>query len=690
MKPWKRVLLFGWWLGMGFLFYHDPSRSFRWSLALQVIPDPFGMTARQFGKLALLLLECGWLAFLGVSIGRLELEWLGLPWTGDAEALGFGLALGWGSLALGMAVLGLLKLWYKGLVYPALGVLTLAAGAAAWKGKALPTAEPKKDEPWSRTELVLVVLLLGFLAVNILGSLMPEVFYDALSCHLELPDLYWRAHGFYPVPFNIFSGIPLLIQMLFAVALPVGGPELAHLVHLTLGIGCVLLVYGFCRRFLGRRAGLVAALLLYSTPLIGVLSWKSAVDLGATLFQVASVYALVLALTQSERERAWLSASALLLGLTMGTKYQAWPLSLVLFAVLVFHPRTRQARVLARYVLLAVAAFFIWPLRNCLLYRNPVFPFYQEWFGSVGAALHWRAMLQDGGRDPVQLLTTLSGWKTLLLSPWQLSTQQYDTRSFGPVFLLGLPLLVLPRFEGKAERVLLAVTVPLFFAWALTNWVPRYFLPTFALAAALFGLGLESELSGKERNIAHGLVALVAFVNFFWTLAWFHVYNADPVVLGREAAASYLSVGQPSYGAPYYTCAQYANHNLPADARLLLLGEERGYYIERDYVAATAFVEPVFEGYLRRSATAAALRDALVRDGFTHILLNGAKFAVPDSAVYKDFAGRYLKAAFEDVRPPSVACGVYEIVRAHAADTAWRKKTASLGKIPMENVPRSD
>jgi hypothetical protein len=201
-------------------------------------------------------------------------------------------------------------------------------------------------------------------------------------------------------------------------------------------------------------------------------------------------------------------------------------------------------------------------------------------------------------------------------------------------------------------------------------------LPTFLPACVLFALAFERGLAGLAKIAGYALLCYVVFVNFFWAAAWFTTYDAEAVVLGAQSSDDYLSRAHPSYGDPYYPCARFINESLPAQARVMVLGDERGYYLDRDYVASTVFAEHPLKRYLAESASPEALRERLRREGLTHFLINAGKVRekgveswlkldAAESKTYGEFARRYLREVYADREPGQAAarCAVYELAR---------------------------
>jgi hypothetical protein len=70
----------------------------------------------------------------------------------------------------------------------------------------------------------------------------------------------------------------------------------------------------------------------------------------------------------------------------------------------------------------------------------------------------------------------------------------------------------------------------------------------------------------------------------------------------------------------YYLVYSYINQHLPADSRILILRDMRGYYLERSYLLGSPYnqSEIVYKDY----SDAAAVRQRLAALGITHIFIN--------------------------------------------------------------------
>lgn len=689
-----------WWAGISWIYYRRPESAPRWALWPSLLPDVFSATGEALGRAAKLSALLAGLIFLGWMLGQAALSALRLEPRGRLEALCVGTGLGWGLLATGMFLLGLSGLWNA----PAVAAFIAAAlaGAAFFRvrlgGNVLARRPSISPDPWARAtaarwgawEVVFAGILAAAAAFNFLGALMPEIFYDALVYHLALPELYWLRGGIAAAPENLYSGLPMLVQMLYALAFPLGGDALAHLVHWSFGAGSALLAYAFAGRFSGRRAGLLAALLFYAIPTAGVLSWKGAVELGWAFFELLALYSLARRLESGPPEKGWTLLAGLAAGFAMASKYQAWPLLPVLcFAFFAAQPGAlswkERGKETALFAAAALAALLPWILKNAAFYGNPVYPFLHERFAS-GPPPRWRELLADGGGlDPVSLFSSWKGVRAYLLHPWSLTLGNNDINSIGPAFLLGLPLLFLCRYPAPGLRMAWLASLSLWGLWSLSSTLSRFLLPHLLPICVLFASAIEDLLGGRIKALCLGAILLLSCGNLFWLSSWLKTYGAAGVILGTQAREDYLKRPHPSYARPPYPALEFVNERLGAGARILFVGEARGFQCRRDRICSTRFDDYPLLAWLRQSRAlsaagpgapgtaqarsllrAAALRDRFRENGLTHVLVNlnelaawqgGARPFLPwspeDEKLWEDFKSLWLRPVFEFRGPPS-------------------------------------
>lgn len=592
------------------------------------------------------------LAAVAAGIGRKILSALAVPVRPGTEAFAFSLGAGWGALSLAMAVTGLLGLWRAPLL---LALLAAACWPAVlgWR-ELLPRAFEGVD--FSRTHVLLIDAALLLAAASFLGALAPETFYDGLVYHLALPDLYLMRGGMTPVPTNIYAAMPQGGEMIYALALLLGPSQLAHMLNWSIGVACAAGVYALTSRLFGSaKAAACAALLFYAVPAVTALSANASVDLHWTLFQLLAVYAVAARFDDPQASPGWTTAAGVFAGLAMGVKYAAWPLAGVLFLALASRlPAERRTAELGRFAAALLLTLAVWPLRNLWFYGNPLQPFF-----APGSA--WRRLLADASaRDLKATFGSAAGLLSYLRHPWDvLYGVRANTEELGLLPLAALPMIAFWPFRSVGAGTVRLCALLLWLAWSLSSTMARFFLPQTPLLAAL-AAGALLNMPRAARRVAAGALLAGAVSSLMIGLTWFYRYNADGVIFGREPDADYLARVTTGYPRPAYAAVHFANASLAPEAKVLLVGDARGFYLKRDYLASTIFDENPLITWLRSSRTPDEVAARFAAAGVTHMLLNKAEYSAlianahselalteADWALYRAFADKHLLRLFE-------------------------------------------
>jgi len=157
-----------------------------------------------------------------------------------------------------------------------------------------------------------IALFLRFWHLNTVGYNSDEAVYAgqarALAHDPHVVDL-----------FPVFRAHPLLFQTILSVGYRLGGGDLmGRSFAAAFGIGTVILVYLTGRLLYGRRAGLVAALVIALMPYDVLVSRQVLLDGPATFFATASLY--LVARYATTLQRPWLYAAGAAMGLTILSK----------------------------------------------------------------------------------------------------------------------------------------------------------------------------------------------------------------------------------------------------------------------------------------------------------------------------------------------------------------------------------
>ncbi|MFB0526402.1 MAG: tetratricopeptide repeat protein [bacterium] len=600
------------------------------------------------GHYLLLLVALAIICMIAFGIGRKILKLLKIKGESILESTIFALGLGFGSLSLIMFTLGVLKLYYTWLIYSVLGILSVFSFFEVKKVKLqklrLSSMKPKFT--------IFSVILLGILGVaaiiNLAGALIPESFYDSLVFHLAVSSLYKMNHGIRYIETIWISQFPQNMHMLYTMSLLLGTDILAKLIHWIMGIFVVLLVYTFGRKYFNYRVGLLAAAIFYTIPMVAMQSRVTGVGLSLTFFEFLTVFAMVNWFAINRRKEkpklprdGWLIMAGIFSGLAMGTKYTAmygfplFAISIFLVTIIVHKEKIKMCfKKTFLFCAVATALFSPWLIKNTIYTNNPFNPFLSGvfksknfYFGSEYTRVDTRNYLNKGAKKWTKYPTrNIKEW---LILPWTLTKKGNDSNSFvGPIFLYLLPLLFFLR-KDRLIKFLIFLGAAWFLAWSL---IAVRNLRFFMAGLTLFGIIISYLLLKLENEhryfttIVIFLVFLMLINNVGWSLVILTT-NKDPwgVVLGRESREEYLYRDSIGFNLMpyYYPVVKYINQNLPTNAKVLFIGEARGYYCEREFVTSLA-EDPhnIVIRLVRFSKDTDELLERLKSLSITHVLYN--------------------------------------------------------------------
>jgi len=420
-----------------------------------------------------------------------------------------------------------------------------------------------------------------FLLPPLLVALAPPVAIDSLIYHLAIPKQAALAGCLVEMPWLAYSYFPLHAEMLYGLALPLGGGQLAQLLHLAAAVAATATAARMAARCFGGAAAAWTALLLASAPLLNLIAGTAGNDWFVALF-------VALALEQhlrSEDEPSQRRLEAVFLGAAVATKYTALPALVLLLLPLPRDARTWR-RLLAQLALvIAVAA--PWYGRNLLLRGNPVYPLLDR--GPAAAAL------ADFRGADASLLGRLRGYLfepqlvdefpglllpaavvlAAILLPRRRRVESATARPTGQPLDVGARR----RLAPLVPRALLVLALVLALPLLVAHPTARSFAPLLLLLAVLGGGGLALVAATPWRRRALAIVALAVLPIHF--AAIFAVWDLDghqPLrfVAGAEDEDAYLRRSQP-YVDAYRTLSRHAT----TGTRVLVVGEPRAFYLDR-------------------------------------------------------------------------------------------------------------
>ncbi len=540
------------------------------------------------------------------------------PPTRDlAVHLGVGLA-GLSLLTVMSALAGVL--WVAG----AAAVPLLAYGLLLVTRAGLKFQPSRKDLPTAAGGLVLGLAWL----VAWLWATIPPTFFDELSYHLVFPQRALLTGELATTPWVFFNLMPHASDLLLVWGLASGGDLGARAVGFALWVACTIGALGLAETVVrpgwtSRGTALVTGALATS-PTLWFLATLPFAD---TCLSVALVTALALLAAPQAEQNRWLPLG-LALGLAGTVKLAGlyWVAAVLAAAVAARWPWWD----IARATLVALASVAPWWVRAFMHTGNPIYPM---GFTLLGGR-PWSEESQARAMGDIVPGASDLGFEGLLRLPLDLLQHPERYGSGGdagsvalaaPVLVLVLPaVLRVLGCDGRVRRMAaIAATFVLVagLGWVVTSPLPRFFSP--ALIVSLTVLASVVAYFGRRGQMVALGVILIAGAWGTWKFIEQHgeAFSSYNVALGRERADDYLARQLDHFGA-----ARFVRETLPADARILFIGETRPYYFAREVVAPSAYDRHPLHRWVLESSSPEALALRLGAEGFTHVVLNVHEF----------------------------------------------------------------
>jgi len=366
-----------------------------------------------------------------------------------------------------------------------------------------------------------------------------------------------------------------------------------------------------------------------------------------TFFTTASVLAFVRWRDDGYRNAKWLLLSAVCIGLSAGSKYNALIAWLFLNLMIVFYYSRDTENGLGAFK--SGAVFFViallvvspWYIKNYILTENPIYPLFDQVFrflhhaGENGANIAGTAERRwtSGVFQRREVMFGESFLETLFI-PIRMffqgkdaSTQYFDG-VLNPILIIMVPFAFLTKNLNRDKIFFLLFSVFfLFMAYFLTVIRIRYILPLVPFLAILSVIGIKNiaEWTGKKSSQIRraGLIVIFAVTiifiafNFLYLKNYFNEIGPVKYILNQETKDEFLSRNVGSYPA-----MQYINKNLPNNVRIFLmfLGK-RGYYLNRPYYHEKTIGMNSINGMVKASENKQHLQAYLQSLDCTHILM---------------------------------------------------------------------
>lgn len=488
--------------------------------------------------------------------------------------------------------------------------------------------------------------------------------FDSLSYHLQLPKEWLLAGRIETLPHNVYSGLPSYLEAAFTHVAWLSGPALtggapgvlddggrslmaAQMLHALLGVlACVAagrVVHVIARRVgaddatARAAAGIVFSLLLLTpwTLVTGSLSYN---EQGVALFAACAALALLSDTTPVRRT----VMVAVCVGIAASIKPTAMlfvgvPAGLVVLAQMRGERVGEAAKAVGIGCVVGALTLAPWMIRDAAATGNPVFPFAASIFANDAGGTGWwnaeqverfkRSHTFAGSVGERLQLTVAPDHNDPVRPSWRgVTNPQWGLLIIAGMLAAAACCVVSHRRDKQSRAIagLLLVTLAVqALLWLFATHIQSRFLLPLALPCGLaLGLLLAFTRAAPIRALL-GIGLLVTQALFF----------VRALVIEHERGPAFALLATPAdfAGLPPDTRMAardlsppaFVNRELPAEARVMLVGDATPLYFARETIYATTYdTHPLFAMKDVSADDSTTWTPALRATGVTHVLVN--------------------------------------------------------------------
>ena len=536
------------------------------------------------------------------------------------------------------------------------------------------TASKSPSRDWSAW--IPVVVVVPFIAVMMLGAMLPAIDFDVLEYHLQGPKEYYQAGRIAFLPHNVYTNMPFGVEMLHLLGMEVlgdwwwGGLAGQLLVALFAPAAAVI-VAATARRAGSVRAAWIAAIVYLSTPWIYRLAVIAYVEGPLCFYHAALVWCALRigdpigsapagsgSCWACWRALRWAASTPRLSPRSFRSGPWHWPTP----------GRTARPRPVLCYLVGWAVVMGPWLGKNVIDTGNPVYPlanrFFHGRYWDQARETQWSAVHGPRAITAHELADSLVD--VAGRSDWQ-----------SPLYVALVPLAFARPGSRRLAAVLFGYVAYLFLTWwLLTHRLDRFWLPLLPALAVLAGLGGDWIKSRGWSMLLGAILTLGLLTNLTYVstaLAGLNEWTGDLVFLRRDIPRR--------LNAPLARL----DAELPAGSRTLLVGQAAVFHLNHSISYNTVFNDETIET-LAKGKSPEQFRDALRQHGLTHVYIDWKEIKrhrQPGGYGFTDFVTRSRAAGW-------VADGVLSTPVPLGADQELYRVTESNRIGSMNSIIYSD
>lgn len=587
-----------------------------------------------------------------ISVGYAVCKGLRVKFANAPEAIGVSLFAGTGVVGLLVLFFGLAG-WLRPIPIAAMIAVCIAFTRRSWLRLYPSVKETIQSVTSTREAAMAVAIYFVFILFLVLRADVPPTAADEVIYHLPVPTAFVQHGAVYPMFDNSLGNFPFLIHMIYSVCLLAGSDVAARLISLFLAVGTSFAIFGFCTRYVNKRTAAAAVFAFFSAGMVVEVAVTCRIDVSLAGMLFLCTYAMVNYLDTGQR--GWLWVSALLAGFSLSIKHTAvlW-LAFIGLMYLVQRLAINRDRLLpvlgmgTLYALLAFAIASPWYIKNYVWFHNPVYPLITGEVAEYGpnGIRYFDANDErrldahfDVARSEIPEVVTvqekeltdavnarvqrhpLLWWEYFVKPGNYLMAEPYHFPNY--LFLI-IPFLAFLK-KPKWILWLLLLSVGFVFAVTSTSWIARYLLPAYpalTIVASYTLVELSERLKGRagllEKLYVYAIAVALAVVTAAGVKS-LTTFNSFSYLSGNASRRETVSQFT------YYQPIRFIN-SLPANSRILVIGAQLTYGIERDHLTDEGWFATKWRRLLTRNASYEEINEDLKRQGFTHVFYSDGLF----------------------------------------------------------------
>lgn len=456
-----------------------------------------------------LLTICGlslWLLWVFFGIGQAILSLLRIKqrqelfWSGIAVLFGIGV-FGYSILILGLAKL----ITTTGITILLIIITVLLFRSTLTSARHLANAIYQSWLTYRRDRIVTLLLLviIFLLGVHFIAAFAPPIGRDEIGYHLpEALNVLSQKQVIFPLGGHLFYGnIPVLMEIIYAGAIALGGYTLTHVIHYMIFLAFLWTVGAILTRLYSPRTGLLAIVLLFLNSALARNSITAFIDTAVIGYELSALLLFFYWLVKSVTPALWTSAG--LLGLALSLKYSpaftAGFIGIIFIYILLAHLKNARSTLIKifYYSLITLIVCGFWYLKNFVHYTNPFYPLY---FGHKGYS----------ETDYVSLITAIQDfvvprtWQNFINIPERLFLSTSNLPVFFAFYISPLGLVIKKNRIFMIGLIVYLLSYSAYWFFFATHQV-RFLTPAIAIATIAMAIALTQ----FRRTLLTGLIVII-------------------------------------------------------------------------------------------------------------------------------------------------------------------------------------